>query len=345
MKKFEGFQKGINLGGWISQYASFDEKHFESYIMEKDIKSIADMGFDHVRVPVDYPVLENEDGSIRESGFSYLSNCLNWCKKYGLHMLIDLHETYGYSFDPLKKDMDREIFFKDDALQERFFQLWMNIAKRFGNESDSVAFELLNEIVLPSVSDAWNEIVAKAVKRIRTVAPDNYIVFGGVNYNNVRSVPLLAKPEDDKIVFNFHCYDPLIFTHQKAYWIEGMPSDFTLPYPDTLERYRKESELYPREMMGAIYAEEITSIGPEFFDTLFHVAIEAADKADVPLYCGEYGVIELAPMEDALRWYTDIHSIFEKYNIGRAMWNYKGKDFGLVDSYYAPIKDCLVDVL
>ncbi|MDO5443997.1 MAG: hypothetical protein Q4F31_00060 [Eubacteriales bacterium] len=28
MRKFEGFQKGVNLGGWISQFASYDHEHF-----------------------------------------------------------------------------------------------------------------------------------------------------------------------------------------------------------------------------------------------------------------------------------------------------------------------------
>ena len=127
MRQFEGFLKGVNLGGWISQFSEYSEEHFNTYIQEADIKKISEMGFDHVRVPVDYNVLETEEGLVIESGYQYLFNCLAWCKKYGLHMLIDVHEVYGYSFDPLK-DMDREKFFYDEALQARFFRLWENIA-------------------------------------------------------------------------------------------------------------------------------------------------------------------------------------------------------------------------
>ena len=142
-------------------------------------------------------------------------------------MLIDVHEVYGYSFDPLK-DMDREVFFYDEAMQARFFKLWENIATRFGNEYERVAFELLNEVVLSEVYEAWNNVARKAIEHIRAIAPNTSIVFGGVNYNNVRSVALLGAPYDDKIVYNFHCYDPLIFTHQKAYWVPGMPADFVV---------------------------------------------------------------------------------------------------------------------
>jgi len=333
MKKFEGFLKGVNLGGWISQFAEYSEEHFNTFIQEADIKRISEMGFDHVRVPVDYNVIETEDGCVIESGYQHISDCIAWCKKYGLHLLLDVHEVYGYSFDPLK-DMDRKKFFYDEEMQARFFRLWENIASRFGKEYETVAFELLNEIVLTDVYKAWNEVAQKAIQHIRTIAPNTYIIVGGVNYNNVTSVALLDAPYDDKIVYNFHCYDPLIFTHQKAYWIAGMPADFEMSYPAPLELYRQESKPYPKEAMGAIYREMLTSIGPEFFEALFKEAIMYAEKQNVPLYCGEYGVIESAPKEDTKRWLADIHSVFDKYGIGRAIWNYKGKDFGIVDSDY-----------
>ena len=56
MREFSGFQKGVNLGGWISQFAKYDDEHFKTFITEKDIAFISSLGFDHVRVPVDYIV-------------------------------------------------------------------------------------------------------------------------------------------------------------------------------------------------------------------------------------------------------------------------------------------------
>ena len=58
--------------------------------------------------------------------------------------------------------------------------------------------------------------------------------------------------------------------------------------------------------------------------------MEAAKKAGVPLYCGEYGVIELASQEDKDRWLADISKAFDAFGVGRALWNYKEKDFGIV---------------
>ena len=339
MKKFEGFQKGVNLGGWISQFDKYNIEHFDTFITEKDIEYIANLGFDHVRVPVDYNVLEDEEGIVKENGFGYLQSCLDWCKKYGLHMLIDLHECYGYSFDPLKKDMDRAKFFYDKDLQDRFMNLWREIAKRFGQYPETVAFEPLNEVVLESVADAWNDILTRFIALIREYSKDTWIVCGGVCYNSVLTVPLLKVPFDEKIVYNFHCYEPFPFTHQGAYWVEQMPSDFRIDYPADMDTYKERSKVIDPDMGGAIFKVKVDKLGPDFFETIFKPALEKSKQDDIPLYCGEYGVIDLADNHGKIRWLKDIHTVFEKYGIGNALWNYKEKDFGLVNEQFADIKD------
>ena len=345
MGKFEGFQKGVNLGGWISQFAKYDKAHFDSFITKADIESIASLGFDHVRVPVDYNVLEDEEGNPIESGFGYLENCRAWCEEYGLHMIIDLHECFGYSFDPLKKDMDRKKFFYDDALQARFMKLWKSIVTRFAPYSEQVAFEPLNEVVLYEVADAWNGIVTKFIKMVRELAPKSYIVVGGVCYNSITTVHLLDIPLDDRIVYNFHCYEPIIFTHQGAYWIDKMPSDFRVGYPKSLKEYQEVSNSLEADLAGAVFTEGIREIGEGFYEDLFAPALEKAEKDGIPLYCGEYGVIDLADPEDRLRWMKDIHSVFDKHGIGRALWNYKEKDFGFVDESFKTIRDRFMEIL
>ena len=39
MRVFEGFQKGVNLGGWISQCVSHEKEHFDTFITKSDISS------------------------------------------------------------------------------------------------------------------------------------------------------------------------------------------------------------------------------------------------------------------------------------------------------------------
>ena len=344
-KRFEGFQKGVNLGGWISQFKEYNLNHFASFITEKDIAYISSLGFDHVRVPVDYNVLEDEEGNERAGGFRYLEDCRQWCEKHGLNMLIDLHECYGYSFDPLKKDMDRRKFFYDEALQARFFALWEKIARRFAAYPRQVAFEPLNEVVLFEVKDAWNTVLTKYIKLIRSIAPDSYIVVGGVFYNSVMTVQDLRVPVDSKIVYNFHCYEPIVFTHQGAYWQDTMPLDFRIGYPRSVEEYRKKHKEIYHDTDGAVFMDGLGEMGVGFFERIFEPAIRKAEQDGVALYCGEYGVIDKADNDSKIRWLEDIHTAFRKHGIGRALWNYKEKDFGFVDPSFESVKQRFIEAL
>ena len=38
------------------------QEHYDAFIQEEDIRKIASMGFDHVRLAIDYEVLEDEYG-------------------------------------------------------------------------------------------------------------------------------------------------------------------------------------------------------------------------------------------------------------------------------------------
>ena len=330
MKKFEGYQKGVNLGGWLSQCVSYEKEHFDNFITLKDIEYIKSLGFDHVRLPIDYDVIEEEDGRIKEDGYKHIEDLIGWCRKLGLKLILDLHKTCGFMFDT-KEVPDPDKFFTDVTLQDRFIETWVRLIKRFGKDKDIMAFELLNEVVNPDFAKKWNEIAERGIKAIREYEKDAYILVGGVCHNNVNSVPQLDPPHDEYIVYNFHCYEPLCFTHQHAHWVENI--DYDLPYPAPVEVYKEKSKLLNQAHAGAIFESANMEVGPEFFDKLFENAILYAEKMQVPLYCGEYGVIDKAAPEDSLRWLCDITEIFEKYGIGRALWNYKQKDFGITELY------------
>ncbi len=343
MRKFEGFQRGVNLGGWVSQCVSRSKEHFDTFITKKDIEQIAGWGLDHVRLPIDYDVVMNEDDTFLEDGFALIDNCIAWCRECGLHIILDVHKAKGYMFDT-QAVPDPDAFFQNSELQDSFIHLWKELARRYGKDSDVAAFELLNEIVNPAMRDIWNGIARRAVEAIRAIAPDTYILIGGVCYNSVANVTDLDAPYDDKIVYNFHCYAPLMFTHQGAHWVKDMPQDFRTSYPQTAAEFRVIGDSVEQARVDAVTEDFIApeDSGAIIFEKMFAAAVKYADKMNAPLYCGEYGVIDLAPLPDTVRWFDDIHSVFEKFGIGRALWNYKNKDFGLVDEHYAPVRDELV---
>lgn len=322
-----GFQTGINLGGWISQFKEAKKKHFDTFITEKDIRQIASWGMDHVRLPIDYTVIEEETHPFhyKEEGFTYIDQCIRWCEESHLNIILDLHRTSGYAFHSLKENR----LFEDDTLQERFLSIWRTFATRYREKGRNVIFELLNEIV-ESNSDRWNTLSKRAVAAIREIDPDRVIILGGNNYNSVTTLSELNYIEDDNLVYTFHFYEPHIFTHQKASWEPPMKElGFVVNYPSGTEEYNKyqrQSENFRRN-----YAFE-EKIGKDYIRGYLQPALDFAKERNVPLYCGEYGVIDHAPMESNLRWHEDLCDILIEYGIGRAVWTYKLMSFPLVDS-------------
>ena len=343
MRKLVGFMKGINLGGWLSQ-GSLDKKHLDTFIVEDDIKRISKMGCDHLRLPVDYENIDN-NGEIVEDGFLYIEKCIKWCQKYNLNVVLDLHKTPGYVFDDIENSKG---FFGNIELENRFLVIWDRLSNRFSKYSDMMMFEMLNEVTSESYLERWNDLGNRCIRVIRKNAPNVKILFGGVNYSSVSSVKYIPKPFDSNIVYNVHCYEPLIFTHQGAYWVDKMPTDFRIDYPFKGDSYLDIIEKVPACKCGPFKdnpKELIASLGKNFFMNIFKEAFEYAKKNDVPLYCGEYGVIDLADPLSTLRWIKDINFCFNEYGIGRAIWSYKEMNFGIIGPHYLPIYDELIKYL
>ncbi len=342
MRQWNGYRRGINLGGWLSQ-CDHTRERYETFITEDDIRTIRDWGLDHIRVPIDYELVEDETGAPREEGFAVIQRAVDWSRKYGLNMILDLHKTFGFSFDAGENESG---FFENAAYQERFYRLWENLARRFARYEDTLAFELLNEVTDRAYSDAWNRISSVCIERIRAVAPTVRLLVGGYWNNSVLALPDLLPPRDANIVYNFHCYEPVIFTHQGAPWIPGMAHDFRIPLGVSYRRLAEESR---RELVGSGIGfpgpESEAAFGRDFFETLFAGAVRLAEERDVPLYCGEYGVIDRAAPEDLLCWYEAIHAVFEEYGIGRAAWSYREMDFGLADARLDPFRSRLLPLL
>lgn len=340
MKKFTGFQKGINFSGWLSQRL-YDKEYLDNFITESDFKRVSSWDIDHVRLPVDYNIFETEEGEYIESGFEYVANAIAWCKKYGLNLVLDLHKTAGFSFD----DPEYVAFFSNDELQERFYRLWEQFAKRFGSHSNMLAFELLNEVTEKSFSDTWNRIFNEAIRRIRIFAPDIKILIGGYGNCSVDAIYDLKLPDDENIVVNFHCYDPILFTHQSAYWVKGMPQDFHISYPGNIDEYEKKAKEFCLDHMHVFENFHGKSFDSSYFENRFKKAVEYCEKLGLPFYCGEYGVINKADPEDTVAWYKDIHAAFEKLGIGRAAWCYKEVDYGLIDDHMKNVIDKIIPYL
>ncbi len=324
---FDRYYVGVNLGGWISQYKEYDPTHFRSFITEEDIRRIADWGMDHVRLPVDYPVLESDRQPFvyLESGLAYLDQCLEWCLKHNLALLLDLHRAPGYSFNNLG---EIELF-ANPQMQERFLALWKTLAERYQAVEDELAFELLNEIVLPEVSP-WNNLAGRAIQTIRQVDVRRVIMVGGNRYNMAEEMKNLVLPEDPRLVYTFHHYHPLVFTHQRAYWVPALAELPLVEYPSLVHNLNKWIKKVPHEQISFDMPDPLR-LDKELLEQTLRPALDFLRSRQAVVYCGEFGAIDLAPEGSRLNWYRDFIDLLNENRIGRAVWSYKEMDFGLVD--------------
>lgn len=339
MKK-TSLKTGINLGGWISQYPSLDHNHFKSFITASDIDRIAGWGFDHVRLPVDYPVIEDDacPGVLKEDGMAYIEACLGWCAKNKLPVIFDLHKAPGFAFD----EHNKADLFNNPSLQERFINLWKLIARRYsGKMENELAFELLNEITQPD-SSPWNALVKRTVAAIRAIDPLRLIVIGGNYYNAASELKNLELLEDENILYTFHYYLPLCVTHQKAPWVPVLVDyNKTLNYPgesaEGLEKFANKLTHQFADEIGIVFDKECLR-------NYLMPAVEFSHQTGQPVYCGEFGVYVGAPMTTRVNWTKDMVDLLNEYGMGHALWTYKALDFGLVDKDGRVVNEELVKI-
>ena len=341
------FNNGANLGGWLSQYRQYDHEHFRGFITRHDLEQIASWGMDHVRLPFDYPVLESDSapGHYKESGFVYIDACLDWCKEFGLGLILDLHHAPGYTFtNTLRPETEHlNTLFNQEEAQERFMALWQAVARRYKNAGVPLIHELLNEVVLPD-SAPWNSLAQRTVQAIRQIDPAIPIMIGGNHYNAASELKNLELVDDPAVCHTFHFYEPLLFTHQKARWVRAaVDYDQELDYPGEftglgafLERFPQWQETY-REQAGRPLDRELVR---EFLQP----ALDWLEQTKLPLYCGEFGVIDHAPRPSIRRWHADFISMLREHGIGRAVWSYKQMGFGLVDGAGRVVDEELVRI-
>ena len=344
----KNFVNGVNLGGWLSQYKNYDHEHFRTFITKSDIDQIASWGIDHVRLPVDYPVLEADDavGVPLEDGYAYIDNCIAWCADAGLALMLDLHKAPSFSFNNDINDETRHLntLFESPEAQDRFVGLWEELATRYHDAPIPIVFELLNELVIPDVTP-WNALIARTVAAIRAIAPEAPIMVGGNNYNGAKDLHDLTLIDDPNIFYTFHYYHPMLFTHQKAPWSPAMRDfDTDVTYPGEfpgLEEYAAAHPEYARQYAPMLGKRADIEILKENLEP----AIEFANKTGFTLYCGEYGVAEWVDPASRRRWLKDFLGLLDAAGFSRALWNYKLMDFGLVDGEGKVVDQEFLDIL
>ena len=318
--------RGTNIAHWLSQSNRRGNER-ASFFTEKDIEFIKSAGFDHIRLPVDEEQLWDSVGNRYADAFQLLDDCMNWINKAGLRVVLDLHILRSHHFNAAEKPL-----WTQPAAQDKFIQLWKDLSSAVHKwPNGMLAYEFMNEPVADD-PEQWNRLLARVRDSIRNWEPQRVLVIGSNRWQSANTFDQLRIPPNDKnILLSFHFYEPFHLTHYKASWTHLKDFNGQVQYPGQVVIDGKsdaERKVYNRDTLEKMMAKPI----------------HLADSLGLPLYCGEFGIIDGSPRDSKLRWYADLVSIFEKHHIAYANWNYKAGSFGIVDANMKP-DTAIIDIL
>jgi endoglucanase len=185
---------------------------------ERDFARIKELGFDFVRLSVDPgPLLATADARREEAAVALLEQVVRVALHSGLKVVLDLH--------PVSQS--------DGITSARYGDVVSSVAAMLAHVgTDFVALELMDEPQVYPCDDAggaaWEEMLEGLIDSARIVAPDLSLIVSGSCGGNVKGLVQLdpARFADDRLLYSFHFYEPLEFTHQgvaKTRDVKGAP--------------------------------------------------------------------------------------------------------------------------
>lgn len=337
-------KRGTNLSHWLSQNNVDRGEARKNHIQEDDFARLEELGFDHVRIPIDEEQFWDEEGNKLPEAWDLLTWALDQCREHNLRAIVDLHIIRAHYFNAVNEGASNTLFTSEEA-QQGLINLWDQLQDVLINYStDWVAYEFMNEPVADE-HEQWNQVVAKVHAAIRKREPLRTLVVGSNRWQGHETMKYLRVPEGDKnIILSFHYYNPMLLTHYGAWWTPLRDYSGKVNYPGVLVS-AEDFAAAPDSIKGELMQYTNSEWNRERIHEQMADAIHVADSLGLQLFCGEWGVFEPVDRELAYAWTRDMLSVFDEFNVAWTTWCYDA-DFGFWDQAKHDYKDKpLVDLL
>ena len=124
--------RGTNISHWLSQSKQRGQARV-AWFTEDDVRYIAGLGFDHIRLPIDEVQMWDAEGKAEAEAFDLLQSAIGWCKSAGLRVIVDLHILRSHYFNDKTGE---PALFSDPVELARFVDLWRDLSARLGGWSN-----------------------------------------------------------------------------------------------------------------------------------------------------------------------------------------------------------------
>jgi endoglucanase len=310
------FRRGVNISHWLAQFHA-EKPYAGAWFTAADCEWIAKQGFDHVRIPVDGREWAEGDGDLKEDKVAPFDAALGWAEKAGLGVILDMHYLPGASFEPTSQENH---VFTDLALQSTVAGFWRKVAARYAAVGPQLRFEILNEPVAANPADL-NAFNRRMLGAIRESNPQRTVYITSNRWSHFDRVAELEVPEDPRVAITLHFYEPFVFTHQRANWMEFSAAMPTVPFPGEVPDL---TGFAPAGHWVLLNSGKVLSAGEVFeaFEKLARWAKEHAPGREI--HIGEFGSYHPARPADRRYYASVVSSVAEAHGWGWAVWDYRG---------------------
>src|SRR5258708_11151932 len=287
-RRAETLRRGINLSHWFAQAGdpkNYTKEHFDAYDTAQDMALIKAMGFSHVRFTLtcDPMFRRRQADRIPPEYLAMVDAAVKMILGHGLAIIIDIHPESDF----------KQKLVADDSFVEQFEDYWRALARHYSTlDPDRVFFEILNE---PEFKDRyrWMGVQARIARAIREGAPQHTIIAAGANWSSSNELLAMEPLHDSNIIYNFHFYDPNIFTHQGATWSTNFQHYLSnLPYPSTPENVRAAAAQAPDPInRQSVIRYGLDQWNPPPVHAENAEAAAWAQNSDAPLHCNHVGLL------------------------------------------------------
>lgn len=213
--------RGFNL------LEKFNVQKNEPFV-EDDFRMIRDLGFNFVRLPMDYRVW-TVDGDWRkfdEKTLREIDQAVEFGQKYGIHTMLNFHRAPGYT---VARPQEAKLVWEDDETLDVCALHWRTFAKRYaGIPAENVSFNLFNEPSKVEI-EPFMKVHRALCEAIRAEDPNRLIICDGLSWGTEPTMEL----EELKVAQATRGYMPMEISHYHASWagdyLRDMPNPPTWP--------------------------------------------------------------------------------------------------------------------
>ncbi|MBX7241897.1 MAG: cellulase family glycosylhydrolase [Bacteroidia bacterium] len=337
--------KGMNLSYLENYWAGNPAIGYANYIhnlpdvstFREDIDLMNQMGFQTLRLPVCFDVWAGDSAPYTIDSVSYFTlvdSFILWTSEKGMKIIVDYHHG----------KLDSASFDKD---LEKIQALWVQIATRYaGTDPEQVLFEVYNEPWNLTASQ-WKQAATRLCQTIHALDPERMLITGGHNWNSSWGLEVMGALPDSNLIYTFHDYSPMIFTHQGASWVGDPVATTGIPFP------------YNAATMPPIAANSIGTWGEPAYNSynvwgnadslasgIGHIK-KWSNLTSLPVFCGEWGSFKPYIPDDGSRCrYTEaVKTALDSFAIPYTYWEWN-QGFSLFDGSPSldSISVCMADI-